>query len=1187
MIENHTTIHLEQVVSIDKDKCVNCHACITACPVKYCNDGSGDAVAINPDMCIACGNCIEACTHGARYFIDDFDAFLHAGKSDEKMVAIASPSIAASFPEQYLQLNGWLKSMGVSAVFDVSFGAELSVKSYVEHIKEDKPHAVLAQPCPAIVSYIELYKPELLKYLAPADSPMLHTIKMIKNYYPQYTDHKIAVLSPCTAKKREFQETGMGDFNIAHISIYDYLKKHNINLADYPAEDFDNPDAERAVQFSTPGGLLQTLERWMPDARYNTRKIEGIDSIYAYLDDLEKMIDEGKAPLLIDCLNCDLGCNGGPLTVSKNQPRDEIEYYVNKRNREMRDSYLQKHKNDRELTQQEIEDTITSYWQKGIYKRDYVNLWQNVTLKYPTGKELENIYRRMHKYSDDDIYNCTACGYGSCEKMAIAIFNGLNRPENCHFYLATETEISHEETRASQNRLRTILDNSLEGFVQVDNDEIIVDANPAMKNILLKEDIVGRSIFEFVDEENKQIIRNQLPLRKEKQYSTYEVRFTQSSGDKIYCRVSGSPLFEGDEQIGSFAMVTNINELKIAQQELKEANEDLERRVKERTAELSDTIEELSVSQETIQEYNKELEKLSIVASKTDNVVILMDSETNIEWVNDGFEHMTGYTIMELYEKCPGKLSDCNMFKTFVKEAKNCKATHHSIEYESQLSTKQNDTLWLQTTLTPILSDEGEIERLVAIATNISRIKEAEKEILQQKEEINTQAEALYESQQQLNDIIELLPDAAFVIDKSGKVIYWNKAMREMTGVRENEITGKGNYEYALPFYGERRPILIDLVFKSIENFDDKYPTIQREGDILYAETYLPAMKNGDCYVNGTASALYNSKGEITGAIEIIRDITKRKKAEEELQQTNQELISKNHEIEQQKEEITTQAEYLKDLNTKLQTYSDELSQKNTILDQRNKEVTDSIKYAWRIQQALLPRSEQMSDFSDYFYFFRPKNIVSGDFFWHRKVDNTHVVVVADCTGHGVPGAFMSMLGISLLNELVRNKAQQKPADLLEDLRSNVKNVLSQDESQSLVIQDGMDVAVCTVDMENKKLQYAGAHNPLYMFRNGEFSQVKATPVPVGVFKVEKPFENHEIDIQKGDSFYMFSDGFQDQFGGPENKKYKRSNFRKFLKQIHTNDMKEQEKLLANEFDQWKGDDNPQIDDVIVMGFRV
>ena len=137
---------LPKVIAVDRERCLNCHACIAACPVKYCNDGSGDSVIINDDLCIGCGQCIKACSHQARSGVDDIEPFLQALQKGQKIVAIVAPAIASSFPQTYLNLNGWLKSIGVQAIFDVSFGAELTIKSYLEHIEKNRPKNVIAQP---------------------------------------------------------------------------------------------------------------------------------------------------------------------------------------------------------------------------------------------------------------------------------------------------------------------------------------------------------------------------------------------------------------------------------------------------------------------------------------------------------------------------------------------------------------------------------------------------------------------------------------------------------------------------------------------------------------------------------------------------------------------------------------------------------------------------------------------------------------------------------------------------------------------------------------------------------------------------------------------------------------------------------------------------------------------------------
>lgn len=437
---------LEPVIAVDDEKCKLCHACIAVCPIKICNISSDEeSIHINHDTCIGCGACIKACTHGARIGIDDFDEFISDSKNNTKMVAIVAPAIAANFPSSYLNINGWLKSLGVEAVFDVSFGAELTIKSYLEHIKSNTPKLVIAQPCPAIVDYIQIRRPELIPYLAPADSPMAHTMKMIKEYYPKYKNHKIVVISPCYAKKREFLAIGLGDYNVTYKSMDDYFKKHNINLSKFDKLDYDNPPAERAVLFSTPGGLLRTAARDAEGIEDKTRKIEGTELVYHYLDTLEDSLKKGVAPVLIDCLNCEMGCNGGPGTLNLDKSHDEVEHLIEKRNLEVQEKY--KASKFFGGPSKKINKVIKKYWKPGLYDRKYMNLSANYNIKEPNNAELKEVYKSMHKYSDEDIKNCRTCGYNECEMMAVAIFNGLNKADHCHFYQYKQLDIEQETIR--------------------------------------------------------------------------------------------------------------------------------------------------------------------------------------------------------------------------------------------------------------------------------------------------------------------------------------------------------------------------------------------------------------------------------------------------------------------------------------------------------------------------------------------------------------------------------------------------------------------------------------------------------------------------------------------------------------------------------------------------------------------
>lgn len=444
---NTQTGKYRSVISVDKEKCVNCQRCIAVCPVKMCNNGSGDYVAFDEKLCIGCGSCIEACTHGARKGIDDSELFFDSLKKGEKIVAIVAPAAIVSFRGKDLELNGFLKSLGVEAVFDVSFGAELTTKSYVEYIKNKNPDCVISQPCPALVSFIETYRPELIKYLAPADSPMLHCAKMIKEFYTKYTGYKIAAISPCYAKRREFDETGICDYNVTMLSIQSYMEEKNIRLDSFPKVEYENPAAERGVLYSTPGGLMRTAERFVPSISEKTRKIEGNPKVFHYLAKFSE-VNKNKKPCftLIDCLNCENGCNEGAGTTNKGMHLDEMESFVENRMHD-RCSYWEQKGHSKKSALKKLNKAIDEFWKPGLYDRTYVDrsAYFHQKIKEPSQEEIQKIYRDMYKKTKADILNCGACGYEDCEQMAVAIYNGLNRPENCTHYTNILKDIMNEQ----------------------------------------------------------------------------------------------------------------------------------------------------------------------------------------------------------------------------------------------------------------------------------------------------------------------------------------------------------------------------------------------------------------------------------------------------------------------------------------------------------------------------------------------------------------------------------------------------------------------------------------------------------------------------------------------------------------------------------------------------------------------
>jgi len=304
----------------------------------------------------------------------------------------------------------------------------------------------------------------------------------------------------------------------------------------------------------------------------------------------------------------------------------------------------------------------------------------------------------------------------------------------------------------------------------------------------------------------------------------------------------------------------------------------------------------------------------------------------------------------------------------------------------------------------------------------------------------------------------------------------------------------------------------------------------------------------------------------------------------------NKELRSKNVTLLQQKEEILSQKE-------EIQAQNDEILEQNTQISNQNKQITASINYASLIQQAALPKDELMRElFGEFLVIYRPLHIVAGDFYWASKVEKYSILVCADCTGHGVPGAFVSMLGVSLLNECCQKVVLNggNAADILNMMRDKLMKALNQDKELYMKGQrtntDGMDLAMVMIDYGSMTLQYAGANRPLCIWRDGEITQYKPDKMPIGIYlSIDRMFTNHTISIQKNDALYMFSDGIPDQFGcnsDGETKHFSTKRLIKTLAESGAENMEKQKAILENTVDQWKGNQE-QLDDNILIGIRI
>jgi len=293
----------------------------------------------------------------------------------------------------------------------------------------------------------------------------------------------------------------------------------------------------------------------------------------------------------------------------------------------------------------------------------------------------------------------------------------------------------------------------------------------------------------------------------------------------------------------------------------------------------------------------------------------------------------------------------------------------------------------------------------------------------------------------------------------------------------------------------------------------------------------------------------------------------------------NKKLTEQNALILKQNEEITTQSEEIDIQKLRVEKQRDEILIKS-------KHISDSINYAKRIQYAALPEKLYFDTLlQKSFVFFKPRDVVSGDFYWIKQMNNKIVVLVADCTGHGIPGAFVSMLGISLINAIIQNHKDYSANEILDTLRLKIKKSLRQTDEYGSS-HDGMDIALTIIDSENSKIEYSGANNQIYIIRNEQLFEYKPTKNPIGIYLKEKPFEKIIIDIQKKDEIFLFSDGFPDQTGGEKKGKFKYKRFREMILNTSKLDILQQYDYIDNQLNKWKTSEE-QVDDITIMGFII
>lgn len=522
--------------------------------------------------------------------------------------------------------------------------------------------------------------------------------------------------------------------------------------------------------------------------------------------------------------------------------------------------------------------------------------------------------------------------------------------------------------------------------------------------------------------------------------------------------------------------------------------------------------------------------------------------------VNDnGIIHLLNHAAEEIFEYEPAELIGqkigllmcpkcAHTFDIYMRHYRITGQNHTStLKKEVKCIRKSKRWFYVEFSISEIQTANGVL--FVVLIKDLTQIKDYEQqlqqhieELSQSLEQLHAQASMIRESEALMRGILDNADEAIIMADSSGTIASFNVAAEEMFGYHRYNIIGKNiSMLFAQP-----------LQSSSHNNISD------RLREAIFAPTFNMGREAIAVRSNGTQFPVFlsvtqttsNKSSIFTG---IIRDLTQQKKLEKE-------------------------------------------TLMRTLLEQKNKEITDSLRYAFQIQMAILPEKAILNKYiPNHFVFYRPKDIVSGDFYWFSRKEDKIFIAAIDCTGHGVPGAFMSLIGYTNLNKIVDEFGVNEPDIILASLDQYVTAALQKNNINS-DFKEGMDIALCFLDTRNQILTYSGAYRPLYVYRQDVACVEEIAPTKISIGgnneHIRKDFVAHQVQLQKGDRFYIFTDGITDQFGGKDNKKYTSRQFKSFLQSVQTMPMDAQGLTLETEFERWRGT-QIQVDDVLVIGVQV
>lgn len=455
------------MVRIDPSLCIGCNACIRACPVIDANNSNNvngrDVIDINDKNCIRCGACVKACSHNARYYDDDTERFFNDLRSGKKITVLVAPAVRVAFGSKWKNVLGIIRKAGADKIYDVSFGADICTYMHLKAVKEKRVGKIISQPCPALTDYILKYKHELIPYLSPVHSPILCGAVYVRKYTND--NNPIAVLSPCIAKKTEFEDTGIVDYNVTFSQLQKYIEDKNLSLDG--SFEFDGLPAYSGAIYPMPGGLKECLKAMDPELRVINS--EGVPEVYHNLDKYLETA-EGDRPDVFDVLSCNFGCTVGPGVPGKRNMFEIMSIMEGVK----KDAFSRQEKQTTPLKKNKQYAAFNSTLKLDDFLRVYTP--KEIDAIPITEKDIEKAFNELGKTSQSErSFDCQACGYSTCHEMAEAIAKGHNIPKNCHQY-TVKKNIEESERILRNNEKIVAANEELHRLTDVMNEQIAVAA---------------------------------------------------------------------------------------------------------------------------------------------------------------------------------------------------------------------------------------------------------------------------------------------------------------------------------------------------------------------------------------------------------------------------------------------------------------------------------------------------------------------------------------------------------------------------------------------------------------------------------------------------------------------------------------------------------------------------------------